>query len=134
MVEADQADDAVTAVNANMAKLFKEDTQAGVSDKRKYYRLVGAVWLDKPEDTFKLDKPFFNKPDQTSDTPGAMLAGEDGLSSTAMESFTQDQFVNCFGCHNTRKIMSDRQGHPVLMTPKLINVSHILSKFLLDTQ
>jgi hypothetical protein len=140
VVEADQPDDAVVAVNGSMAKLFDADTAGATADKRKFYRLVGAVWLDNPigtpkkPGTFTVKQSFFNKPTESSDTDGAMLAGEDALSSTAMESFTQDQFVNCFACHNTRVIKSDRQGHPVLMTEKLINVSHILSKFLLDTQ
>jgi hypothetical protein len=76
-----------------------------------------------------------------SDSPFSILAGEDRMSSTAMESFTQrpDSFFNCFSCHNTRAVTA--KGVPMtagdtaqiqLMAPKLLNVSHVFSQFVLE--
>jgi hypothetical protein len=77
-----------------------------------------------------------------SDSALSILAGEDRLSSTAMESFTQgpSSFNNCFTCHNTQAITAngipldrDKTGTPVkLLDPGLLNVSHVLSQFLLE--
>jgi hypothetical protein len=76
-----------------------------------------------------------------SDSPFSILAGEDRMSSTAMESFTQYEgsFPNCFSCHNTQAITAkgvplnrDPSGAVRLLTPKLLNVSHILSQFILE--
>jgi hypothetical protein len=69
-----------------------------------------------------------------------MLAGEDRLSSTAMESFTQapDNFDNCFTCHNTQAITAngtafDKDTRGIkLLGPKRINVSHVVSQFVLE--
>ena len=71
-----------------------------------------------------------------ADSLKSNLAGEDRLSSIAMESFTQpaDSFTNCFSCHDTRSttargVPSARdQGAQVLLQPKLINVSHIFNE------
>ncbi len=77
-----------------------------------------------------------------SDSPFSISAGEDRMSSTAMESFTQApvSFRNCFSCHNTQAINSN--GVPVtadnmtmsrqLLAPKLLNVSHLFSEFVLE--
>jgi hypothetical protein len=74
------------------------------------------------------------------DSQFSILAGEDRLSSTAMESFTQGpgSFSNCFSCHNTQAInargipyVKDTTS-PRLLEPKLLNVSHILSQFVLE--
>jgi len=76
-----------------------------------------------------------------SDSPFSILAGEDRMSSTAMESFTQrpDSFFNCFSCHNTQAVTA--KGVPVskgdvaqiqLLKPKLLNVSHVFSQFVLE--
>ncbi len=72
-----------------------------------------------------------------ADSPFSLLAGEDRLSSTAMESFTQSPaaFPNCFACHNTQAVTA--RGVPVdkdsssakLLEPKLINISHVFSQF-----
>ncbi|HEY2903378.1 MAG TPA: hypothetical protein VGL59_22530 [Polyangia bacterium] len=77
-----------------------------------------------------------------SDSEFSILAGEDRLSSTAMESFTQgpSSFNNCFTCHNTQAITAngiplnrDKAGTPVkLIDPGLLNVSHVISQFLLE--
>ena len=77
-----------------------------------------------------------------SDSEFSILAGEDRMSSTSMESFTQtsDAFPNCFNCHNTQAITakgisSDRDSPTSqikLLAPGLLNVSHILSQFLLE--
>ena len=75
-----------------------------------------------------------------SDSEFSILAGEDRMSSTAMESFTQSptSFNNCFTCHNTQAITvngiptdRDTSAHK-LLDPGLLNVSHILSQFLLE--
>jgi hypothetical protein len=77
-----------------------------------------------------------------SDSEFSILAGEDRLSSTAMESFTQgpSSFNNCFTCHNTQAITAngiplnrDKAGTPVkLLDAGLLNVSHVISQFLLE--
>jgi hypothetical protein len=79
-----------------------------------------------------------------SDSPLSILGGEDRLSSTAMESFTQGpvSFNNCFTCHNTQAITAngiplnrDSSGTPLkLLSPGLLNVSHVLTEFLLEDQ
>jgi hypothetical protein len=123
---ADEMDEQVVAINKHIADLFKEDAANGVTDKRRFYRLVGAVWLDKHED-FLIGKAFKNGSTQTSDE--GPVAGEDGLSSTTMESFTQEDNANCFSCHDTQAITS--RGKRII-EPKLINVSHIISKYLIE--
>jgi hypothetical protein len=75
-----------------------------------------------------------------ADSKYSILAGEDRLSSTAMESFTQPpgSFPNCLSCHNTQAINSN--GVPCardatgikLVEPGLLNVSHVISQFLLE--
>jgi len=78
-----------------MTKLF----QSRATDKRANYRLVGGVWLKTPlgpDGSFKVNSKFEDKDGQTTDDPLSVLQGEDSLSSMAMESFTQDQFRNCF--------------------------------------
>ena len=74
----------------------------------------------------------------------SILGGEDRLSSTAMETFTQNNgFKNCFTCHNTKPV--ERQRRPrapgsdgpndvLLSKPALINVSHLFSEFLLQNK
>jgi hypothetical protein len=151
------ADDAIFSLNFNVQQLFLDAAKDGrlkPVDKRGHYRLVGAVWMDKPRH-FKLDfpiqndltSPYRNEPDflrhlkeDGSDSDLSILAGEDRLSSTAMESFTQspDAFPNCFSCHNTQAITAkgvplnrDKDGIK-LMDPKLLNVSHVLSQFVLE--
>ncbi len=187
-------DDDVTSLNSNWAALFAAGQAAGripKGDKRAFYRIVGAQWLDKPE-VFALGSTFQN--DQTdnpllqsdirkaiavsgtlaqddersaaitaaaaagksdpvqvalddvvqngSDSPFSITGGEDRMSSTSMESFTQApaNFRNCFSCHNTRGVTAN--GTPVtpenmstvtaLLGPKLLNVSHIFSQFVLE--
>lgn len=161
-------DDAITSLNHNVEAVFAQAVAANTIDptvdKRGHYRLVGAQWMDKPE-YFAVDSPLQN--DDTSpfaqppsadgvgigqtafdmhiqadgsDSPYSILAGEDRLSSTAMESFTQPpgSFPNCLSCHNTQAINSN--GVPCardstgikLVDPGLLNVSHVISQFLLE--
>jgi hypothetical protein len=70
----------------------------------------------------------------------SILGGEDRLSSTAMESFTQspNSFPNCFSCHNTQPITTngtpafrDPTTQVLIPKPALINVSHLFSEFIL---
>jgi hypothetical protein len=150
----------------------KADGTLAANDKRGNYRLVGAQWMDKPrfydldipiqndptsspmvagahisqegELVDAVPAAVFAKDikDQGSDSPYSILAGEDRMSSTAMESFTQapGAFNNCFTCHNTQAITAngiplkkDTAGTPIkLLDPGLLNVSHILSQFLLE--
>lgn len=73
-----------------------------------------------------------------TDSPFSILGGEDRLSSTAMESFTQAPiaFPNCFSCHNSQAISAngvpairDTQSPVIIAKPAMINVSHIFSEF-----
>jgi hypothetical protein len=156
------ADAAISSLNFNVGQLFAAKRGVlGRNDRRSNYRLVGAAWMDKP-DYFTLDHTIAN--DDTSalvrqggdaakrataladiaangsDSAFSVLAGEDSLSSTAMESFTQGpgSFSNCFACHNTQAVTArgipsaKDTTSPVLLNPKLLNVSHILSQFLLE--
>jgi hypothetical protein len=75
-----------------------------------------------------------------TDSPFSILGGEDRLSSTSMESFTQASisFPNCFSCHNTQPITTngvpvgrDMESPVVLQKPAMINVSHLFSEFVL---
>jgi hypothetical protein len=83
-----------------------------------------------------------------TDSEFSILGGEDRLSSTAMETFTQNgQFHNCFACHNTQPITtngtpvpigceSGGPGCPAILIPKAakLNVSHLFSEFVLREQ
>ena len=99
------------------------------NDVRRNYQLVEAIWMDKP-DRFATNMKIANPSGMSTDDPAAIVAGEDGLSSMAMESFTQNSFSNCFSCHDTRPV-KDLAGNVVWKAKKL-NVSHILSKFVSD--
>jgi hypothetical protein len=140
-------------------------------DKRGFYRLVGGQWMDKPEffhNDFPIQNdasnPFAQEPGSDmdvaagnhgvglskftaaiktdgSDSPYSILAGEDRMSSVAMESFTQPtgNFNNCFTCHNTQAINANgvpsvrQQGTSFkLLDPGLLNVSHVISQFVLE--
>ncbi|MDP9149428.1 MAG: hypothetical protein M3O36_05750 [Myxococcota bacterium] len=187
-----QPDDDVTSLNNNWAALVARNAgKMSKADKRGFYRLVGAQWLDKPE-VFQLGTTFQNDPSGNpllqsdfkkalavsvtlsqyderrvvamnaanagnndpvkaalddiqangSDSPFSITGGEDRMSSTSMESFTQApaSFRNCFSCHNTMGVTSN--GTPVtpdnmgtvtaLLGPKLLNVSHLFSQFVLE--
>ncbi len=95
-----------------------------------------------------------------TDSPFSILGGEDRLSSTSMETFTQNNtFHNCFTCHNTQPISDQGVSQPpacvstVPGTPGFpgqpplpscaattipyaakINVSHMFSEFILGEQ
>jgi hypothetical protein len=86
-------------------------------------------------------KPLDSLVQNGSDSPFSISAGEDRMSSTAMESFTQSasSFRNCFSCHNTQAI--NASGIPVnqdnmatrqLLPAKQLNVSHLFSQFVLE--
>jgi hypothetical protein len=80
------ADDEIEQLNNSVGSRFTQ------TDQRRHYRLVGAVWLKQPLDSFKLDVRF----------PDPELQGENRLSGVALESFTQDE--NCFACHSTKAV------------------------------
>jgi hypothetical protein len=132
----------IASINENMTVRFTNANLAG-TDRRGHYRLVGAIWQDRPDKTLTApDKILTN--DETdpdikingADSTHSIVAGEDRLSSIAMESFTQgaDSFPNCFSCHDTRAttargVPSARdQAAPVLLQPKLLNVSHVFNE------
>jgi hypothetical protein len=121
-------DEDVAAVNTSAQSVF--GSAPGKADVRRNYQLVGAIWLDNPGRDFRANVLFQNQDGQSTDADGAMVAGEDRLSSTAMESFTQseDSRPNCFSCHNTRRVTDDRTGTTII-PGKRLNVSHVLSKF-----
>jgi hypothetical protein len=184
-------DDDVTSLNNNWAALVaRNQKDLNPKDRRQFYRLVGAQWLDKPElfqlgSTFQNDttspllQPAAEQPggaganigqdadrqnvlkaaqaqgqtdpvavaaedllQKGSDSPFSITGGEDRMSSTAMESFTQSpvSFRNCLSCHSTTAINAN--GVPVtadnmattakLLDPKLINVSHVFTQFVLE--
>lgn len=161
-------DDDISSLNHNVEALFmRNEGKLAAGDMRGHYRLLGAQWMDKPR-FFAPDSALQN--DDTSpflsdhledgqlvkaisydvlkqdiiengaDSDLSILAGEDRMSSTAMESFTQGpgDFNNCFTCHNTQAITA--KGVPLardlggrkLIDPGLLNVSHVLTQFLLD--
>jgi hypothetical protein len=73
-----------------------------------------------------------------TDSVFSILGGEDRLSSTAMETFTQGPtgFPNCFSCHNTHgttmngvPTYRDTMTQVVIAKPAMINVSHLFSEF-----
>jgi hypothetical protein len=213
-----QPDSAVFSLNSNLNVLFdKHKNDLSASDRRVNYRLVAAIWMDKPalfglgpdgkgmslqnDDTSPLviaakkgdpladisqgnfcgtpldstntsgDSPNANGTNNTvpgcvtradslmqippadpssdfanqvagTDSEFSLLGGEDRLSSTAMETFTQNgTFKNCFTCHNTQPITTngtpytgDPSETPVITKPALINVSHLFSEFVLREQ
>jgi hypothetical protein len=81
-----------------------------------------------------------------TDSPFSLLGGEDRLSSTAMETFTQNNtFHNCFACHNTQPINTNGTAFdptctgpacpaPLIPHAAKINVSHLFSEFVLREQ
>jgi hypothetical protein len=132
-----QIDDDVSAMTDNMIAMLKaRAAQIPAYDKRPNYFIVGAIWQDRPEKTFKLNNVLTNPRNVGPDNPASITGGEDTMSSTAMESFTQgsDSFPNCFSCHDSRTatatgVPSARDSTAaVTLQPKLINVSHIFNE------
>jgi hypothetical protein len=134
-------DDDVTSINEVMRARFAR-ANLPASDRRGHYLLVGAIWQDRPDRSFALDKALVNDdtiPDiikNGGDSPLSITGGEDRLSSTAMESFTQaaNSFPNCFSCHDTRAAtargvpLARDQTAPMTLGPKMLNVSHIFNE------
>jgi hypothetical protein len=134
-------DDDIAAITDNMIALFKT-LKLPTADKRPNYYLVGAIWQDRPDKSFKLNNLLVNDPNDPDiklnggDSDKSITGGEDSLSSTAMESFTQgaNSFPNCFSCHDTRTATAT--GVPaardttaaVTLQPKMINVSHVFNE------
>lgn len=118
-----ERDEDVDALNDSVRKRFADQA---APDPRQNYKLVGAVWLDRPGETFMVGKAFANAAGQSSDE--GPVAGEDGMSSTAMESFTQKAFPSCFSCHDTRAVRTSTFDK--IIDAKALNVSHVLSRFL----
>jgi hypothetical protein len=141
-----QIDDEVQAVNDSMTRIFNGPAFNPRSDQRNRYRLVGAVWMDNPggldnhpDKQFLPGKYIRNALNQSPDDPAAKVAGEDRLSGTALESFTQFDPVlspnhsgqpNCFFCHDSHSIPDDNNQNRTLIIGSKLNVSHILSRYL----
>ena len=129
-----EIDGDITLLNTAMQDRFNTvQPPPAANDRRPWYRLVGAVWLDRPANSFFVNKVLVNNPldamiiEEGSDAINSINGGEDGLSSTAMESFTQgpSSFPTCFSCHVPQP---KNPSSPVVMQPGLINVSHIFNE------
>ena len=108
----------VVSMNASV----HEKLPAG--DVRKNYEMIGAVWLDRPLDrdgepgTFVEGHPFGDE----------LLAGATKLSSSTMETFTQNTNSqrNCFGCHDTTPQLVTTTTPNIILKGARINVSHMI--------
>lgn len=112
-------DPAVYTLNRHVGGLFSERDPSKV-DRRRNYRLVGAVWIDQPRRDFNAGL-FFEDDDKR-------LAGENRLSNVSIESFTQPAVTgapHCFSCHDTQA--QDRLPGGKQLPARRINVSHIFS-------
>ncbi|MEZ0368227.1 MAG: hypothetical protein ACAI44_03970 [Candidatus Sericytochromatia bacterium] len=123
--EQSEEDEEVLTLNQQLSELFARSDPMG-RDPRRHYRMVGAVWIDQPgadspAGIFKAERSFEN-----SETD-KILAGEDRLSSMAMESFTQQTSFNCLSCHNT---LSKSLGNDRFLPPRRVNVSNVLTYYL----
>jgi hypothetical protein len=120
-------DPAVFTLNEHMTELFKARDPRN-RDWRRNYRLVGAVWIDRPrKHNSDVSKDDFDVGLSFSDDD-ARLAGENRLSNMAIESFTQSPVTgnpHCFSCHDT-SAQSGLPGNKTL-PPRRINVSHIFA-------
>ena len=142
-----EIDGDITALNTAMQDRFNGAATLSrpaplANDRRPWYRLVGAVWLDRPAKSFDVNQVLVNDPtdpdifDNGSDALSSINGGEDGLSSVAMESFTQGptSFPTCFSCHDTQSTAGNgvpqarNMAAEVVMKPGLINVSHIFNE------
>lgn len=115
-------DTEVEELNASVWSRFASEAP---TDPRRFYRLVGATWLDRPARDFAAGRGFLNGAGQSSDD--GPVAGEDALSSLAMESFTQTAYPNCFSCHDTQLVLSP---DGTAIEDKAINVSRVFVRYL----
>jgi hypothetical protein len=100
----------VVSLNASVHEKLND------KDVRRNYELIGAVWIDDPHANFAENKSFED----------SVLAGAPKLSSSVMETFSQNSLVqrNCFGCHRTKAETIPHTS--VTLDPKRINVSHMI--------
>lgn len=128
-------DGEVVIINNNATALFaaaaNKAPAGSAPDRRQFYRLVGATWLDQPlagnPPFFRPQQSFEVGENQSADDPGQQVVGETRLGSTAMESFTEfgQGAPNCFSCHDTNRVSDHGQRVPA----KLLNVSHVFSRW-----
>jgi hypothetical protein len=126
--ETAEEDQGLKELNQAVADLFTTHDRHG-QDPRRHYRMAGAVWLDQPgaqdpNGVFKAGRSF----EHSAATP--ILAGENHLSSVALESFAQHPGYNCFSCHNTQ---AKNLGQGLVLPARRINVSGVLG-FILQQQ
>ncbi len=131
-------DDLITKINDNATRMFDDAKAQGSlppDDRRQFYRLVGATWIDEPSVAFTQNVPFVDPKGVTTEpdaqgNAATVLAGEGRLGSTAIESFTESESgaPNCFSCHDTQAVKESG----LLLPAAKLNVTHILSKFLFE--
>lgn len=122
-------DEDIASLNKSVASAFSAlAATGGKDDIRSHYKLVGAVWLNTP-DKFVEDRKFENPSGVDPDSAEALISGEDRLSSTSMESFTQTDSHHCFKCHDTKHVTDVQPA----LDAKRLNVSHIISTYLRDS-
>jgi hypothetical protein len=129
----DSIDPEIVTLNQSVRALFQHSAASlSASDKRGHYRLVGGLWLDKPE-AFALNSALQNDSSNPfvgigtdggisgagsvplntliadiqlngTDSQWSILGGQDRLTGVATESFVQPpgSFNNCLTCHNTQ--------------------------------
>ena len=116
--------------------MFKQAIASGAipaSDLRQHYRLVGAIWLDKPLETFIEGKAIKIDDDHTTEAKdNQKIAGEGRLGSTAMESFTEFEAgePQCFSCHDAQRVKC--QNNEIALNQHKMNVSHVFSKYVCE--
>lgn len=84
------------------------------------YMLVGTIWF----------KPGMTAPNNSGQTPpaGQQFVGNDPLSNTVMETFTQLEDANCFSCHQNQFKPFDAQSADSAETSGHADFSHIFNR------
>ena len=92
----------------------------------KNYMEVGAIWFNTPNAL---------TPDWNPNTDGSLVTGSKLLSSSAIETFTQNTTSQhqCFSCHNTMAV-ADTNDITRTLPGKNVNTSHILLQKYLQVQ
>lgn len=110
-----EIDPAIVSLNGHVLQRLSKDD-------RRVYSLIGAVWMDQPNNP-NSDLAFT----EAQSFDDFQLGGENRLSSTSMESMTQTGSPNCFSCHDTRDQPNPQEQKS--LSAKRINISHIFSRF-----
>jgi hypothetical protein len=134
-----EPDDDVQSLNCDMQQKL-----IAANSIWQHYTLVGAVWIRDARipgalpGTFVPNQDFESATQENPETnPNSILQGENRLSSSVIETFTQHDapfpnqpgpaLTNCFRCHNTATDTHHfPDGSQKQIAGKLINVSHVL--------